>query len=59
MLAAAILIAIPLDVRVGILNGSFWSPTTSITRQIELAHPVLDTTFNARSPILTNLHDQN
>ena len=57
LLAGAILIVIPLDVRVGILNGSFWSRTTSTTRQIELAHLVTDTTFNARFPIITTLHD--
>ncbi len=33
--------------RIGGTNGSFWSPTTSTSWQIELAHPLTNTTFNA------------
>ena len=58
MLAAAILIAISLGARVGILTGSFWSPTISTIREIAFAYPVTDTTFNARFPIVCHLHDQ-
>ena len=50
-----------------IANGSFWSPTTSTSWQIELAHPLINTTFNAsvydidlfenNASIMTTLHD--
>ena len=51
-----------------IANGSFWSPATSTSWQIELAHPLTNTTFDAsvydidlfenNASIITTLHDQ-
>lgn len=49
-------------------NGSFWSPTACTSWQIELAHPLTDTTFNAsvydidmfdnNATTITALHNQ-
>ena len=49
-------------------NGSFWSPTASTSWQIELAHPLTNTTFNAsaydidmfdnNATTITTLHNQ-
>ena len=37
-------------------NGSFWSPTTFTSWQIELAHPLTNSTFNATT--ISALHSQ-
>ena len=56
------------NISTGSVNGFFWSPVTNTSWQIELAHPLTNTTFNAsiydidlfenNATTITRLHDQ-